>query len=308
MTAQAQAAAIQADERITADRDELKFLVAPAKLNGLVSELNEALPRHRFTGEGANRLPAPHHYVTTIYFDTPSRKHFRAAASNALDNVKLRAKKYYDLHPSLVELATNPAQLVREGPWLWLELKRRDKTRTSKHRFRICRQEIPLFLGQRGDSVCSAPAWAPPQGEGEPGPSSIPPPMQDPERGDSRLEKGAREIAHYCRMLGEPLVADCVVNYRRLSWQNHDGSVRVTLDLGLAFYAPPRDLWTAGRDQALLRGELGVPRAIRPNAVLEVKSRGATPGWLQAAMTQACVWPEQFGKFVAASRAVHGDD
>ena len=92
---------------MTAERDEIKFVVAYDGVEGLVEELSGGLPSHRFTGENANLLPDPHHFVTTIYFDTPSRMHFRVASASIHRNVKLRAKEYYDLHPSLAELATD---------------------------------------------------------------------------------------------------------------------------------------------------------------------------------------------------------
>ena len=93
-----------ADARMTAEREETKYLVAPAHWERLATELSLRLPGHRFTGAGANRLPDAHHYVTTIYFDTPSRFLFRTAVKDFEHNVKIRAKEYYDLHPSLAEL------------------------------------------------------------------------------------------------------------------------------------------------------------------------------------------------------------
>ena len=81
-----------ADERITAERQELKYLLRSDRLGVFLDELERRLSSHRYLGEGANRLPDPHHYVTTIYFDTPSRRHYRAAISNVEANVKFRAK------------------------------------------------------------------------------------------------------------------------------------------------------------------------------------------------------------------------
>ena len=51
--------------------------------------------------------------------------------------------------------------------------------------------------------------------------------------------------------------ADCLVNYRRLPWQDADGKLRVTLDVGLELFAPPADLWQ--RRHALVRESLGTP-------------------------------------------------
>jgi hypothetical protein len=113
---------------------------------------------------------------------------------------------------------------------------------------------------------------------------------------------GVGELVEYTRSLGEPLQAACLVNYRRLSWQEHDASLRLTVDLGLSFFSPPADLWQ--RERALVKGSLGPPRAQEPMAVLEVKRRGPMPGWLSVALEQAGVAPVAFSKFVAAAGAV----
>jgi hypothetical protein len=275
------------DERMTAEREETKYLVPPERLDALAAEFTRRLPSHRFTGEGANGLPGPHHFVTTIYFDTPSRLLFRTAVNDFEHNVKIRAKEYYDLHPSLAELATDPTQIVRYQRWLWFELKRRDGTHTSKRRFRLRKHEVPAFFmyGKRtADSI-------------------VPPSL-----GDEPLAAGfddeLDEIVAYCQSLGESLAAACLVNYRRLSWQSADAHLRVTVDLGLMFYAPPDDLWT--RERALVRSTLGPARGGQNQAVLEIKRHDALPTWLDAALDRAGVQPMPFSKFESASRVVAG--
>src|SRR5688500_190901 len=93
--------AAEADARLTADRDEVKYLVGREHAQELAVALGRHLPSHRFTGEGANPLPRPRHFVTTVYFDTASRHQFQAAHADGEHNLKMRAKEYYDLHPSL---------------------------------------------------------------------------------------------------------------------------------------------------------------------------------------------------------------
>jgi hypothetical protein len=269
-----------ADERMTADREETKYLVPPARWELLAAELGHRLPGHRFTGEGANRLPDPHHYVTTVYFDTPSRSLFRAAAAAPDDNVKIRAKEYYDLHPSLAELATDPTQIVRYQPWVWFELKRREGTRTSKQRFRLPKRDVAQFFA-----------------EGRVTPEAL-------ELADGG--EGLRDVVETCRSFGEPLSAVCLVNYRRLSWQSDEAELRVTFDRGLASYVPPADLWA--RRHALVRSTLGSAAAQEASGVLEIKRRGAIPGWLGECLARLDVQPVPFSKFVTAFRAVgaHG--
>jgi len=275
------------DERMTAEREETKYLIAPDGLDALVGVLTRRLPSHRFTGEGANGLPGPHHYVTTIYFDTPSRLLFRTAVNDFEHNVKVRAKEYYDLHPSLAELATDSAQIVRYQRWLWFELKRRDGAHTSKRRFRLRKQEVPAFFTQ-----------------GKRTPDSIVPPPLGDEPLAAGFDEELAEIVDYCQSLDEELAAACVVNYRRLSWQSADAHLRVTIDLGLTYYAPPADLWT--REHALVRSTLGTPLGRQNHAVLEIKLHDAMPNWLEETLEGAGVRPMPFSKFESASRALAG--
>lgn len=274
----------EADARITADRDEVKYLVAPARVSRLTAAMSTHLPHHRFTGDGANRLPRPRHFVTTIYFDTASRHQYQAARSDGEHNLKMRAKEYYDLHPSLAELATDPRQIVKYQPVLWLELKFKDGSRTGKRRVGIPKRDVPAFFA-RGAITREMIE------------------LQRPAHG-AEGEAVLREIAEYCGCYGEPFAADCLVNYRRLPWQDADGHLRVTLDVGLEFYAPPADLWQ--RDHALVRETLGAPRGRHGHAVLEIKGRGALPGWLDALLAEVRAERARFSKFEEASQAVHG--
>lgn len=267
-----------ADARMTAEREETKYLVPPARWETLAAELSHRLSGHRFTGEGANRLPDPHHYVTTIYFDTPSRALFRAAATAPDDNLKVRAKEYYDLHPSLAEVATDPTQIVRYQPWLWFELKRREGSRTSKRRFRLPKRDVAQFFAE--GRVTSEALDLAEASEGE----------------------SLRDVIRICGTFGEPLSAVCVVNYRRHSWQSDEGDLRVTFDRGLASFAPPADLWA--RRHALVRSALGAPAAQETSGVLEVKRRGAVPAWLTECLGRIGAAPVPFSKFVTAARAV----
>lgn len=271
-----------ADARLTADRSEIKYALPAAKAQGLVTTLSNMLPSHRYTGEGANKLPQPHHFITTTYFDTPSRDLFRAAVTSDC-NLKLRAKEYYDFHPSLAEVATHPRQLVRFHPVLWLELKHKSGTRTGKHRVGIPKREVPAFFATGRVTREMIEIQEAVYGEG-----------------------GARvfaEVADLCRRYVEPFQADSMVNYRRIAWQDSDRDLRVTLDVNLAFYAPPADLWL--RDHALTRETLGAPVGREARCILEVKARAGLPGWLRKSLDQAGAEPVSFSKFEASSRAVH---
>jgi hypothetical protein len=267
-----------ADAAITAEREETKYLVDRRELPALLSEVSAHLSAHRFTGEAANRLPDAEHFVTTIYFDTRSRSYYRAALQNQLRNVKLRAKEYYDLHPSLAELATDPEQILRYQPWLWFELKRREGHVTSKRRFRFPKvAAATLFEQQSVPDVLSQSAE---------------------ERAD------AEALIAHVRAQAEPVEPSAVVNYRRLAYQNADSTLRVTVDLGLSYFGVPADLFRRARP--LSRSELGAPAGTESRAVIEIKRRGALPDWLSAALARTGGDAASFSKFAAASGAVFG--
>lgn len=273
----------QIDARMTADRREAKYLLSTEQARTIAAAVNQQLAVHRHRGDGANTLPGAHHFVTTIYFDTPSRALFRAASASAESHLKLRAKEYYDLHPDLTETATDARQLVRYQPILWLELKHREGEHTGKRRIGIPKRDVPAFFTD----------------------ATITPEMvkiQEHAYGqDARGVLAA--VAQLCASCSEPMRADCLVNYRRAAWQDPAGALRVTIDSSLAFFAPPPDLWK--RTWALVRPTLGAPVGAEPRRVLEVKSHGDPPAWLTALLGAEEVEPLGFSKFDAASSAVH---
>lgn len=274
------------DDLMTAEREETKFLLPLGRVARMVDELDQELPSHRFTGEDANRLPDPHHYVTTVYFDTATRAQYRSAVTHVDRNVKVRGKEYYDVHPSLAEVATDPTALLHYQPWLWFELKRREGKKTFKHRVRLPKRDVPQFFRRTMSAEALRSAA---QVTGDEVPSN----------------RSLVLFEQFCRELDEPLEASCIVNYRRLSWQSDDGALRVTLDLNLAFWKPPRQLWSL--EEPLTPSLLGKPSARLDRAVLEVKSRGEPPAWLDRALARSAADPSRFSKFVAAASAVHGD-
>ena len=276
--------AIERDARMTAARDEIKFVVAQDAQARLAVALGSKLPHHRFVGEGANRLPGAQHYVTTVYFDTEARDQYRAALADSEHNLKMRAKEYYDVHPSLAELATDPAQIVHYQPVLWLELKSKHGVRTGKRRIGIPKRDAAAFFA---DGLVTPEMIA----------------LQRPGYGAGG-ERVLREIADYCRGFAQPMRADCLVNYRRLPWQSQDGALRVTLDVDIAYYAAPAELWQPST--ALVRETLGPARARESAGVLEVKAHGEIPAWLRALLDQVGAQRRPFSKFESASVAVHG--
>jgi hypothetical protein len=104
--------ALTESSAITQNRRELKFKLVEARAAAFAAEVAARIPKHRFQGTGANRLPRARHYVTTVYFDTAARDLYRAVRDDP-DSLKIRAREYYDLHPELLELATDARDIVR---------------------------------------------------------------------------------------------------------------------------------------------------------------------------------------------------
>ena len=116
----------------------------------------------------------------------------------------------------------------RKDEKLWLELKRREGRRTHKRRVRLAKADAAELFGRAG-AVAGA------------GLSGV-----------FTQDEAAREIAAYCASLAEPLAISCLVSYRRLSFQDERGELRVTLDTELAYFAEPEGVWSS--HAPLLRG------------------------------------------------------
>lgn len=280
-----------ADRRMTADRSEIKYLVPSAGARRLAEVVGQHVPRHKFAQDDAVDLSGSQSYITTVYFDTARRDVARACLGGDT-SLKLRAKEYYEYFPSMAELATDSRQLIDGSAVLWLETKRRIGHRTVKNRFGIPKQDLPAFFhdGTITDEMIR---------------------IQAAEYGDA-VEEVVADLAELCRPYDGPLRADCLVNYRRRAWQDDAGTLRVTLDSHLTFFAPPDDLWL--RPRALTHDELGAPAGSFAGCVLELKSRGQLPAWLTDLLEETGARPATledapdaaFSKFLAGSIAVHG--
>ena len=267
---------------ITHDRVELKYKVSPSHAATFMRALASHVAEHRFEGKGANRLPRARHYVTTVYFDTPSLDLYRAVRASE-DNLKVRAREYYDVHPELLELATSQAQVVRYSPVLWVEVKGKHQGRTYKRRVGIPKPDVGAFFERGTVSVAMRELQA--------------------EHGAKHAEEVIDELLELRSRYAEPLRPSCLVNYRRTAFQNPEGSVRITLDQRLACYAPPADLLQ--RPLPLLRENLGSACYEESAIVLEVKLTGATPAWLEEMLQTARAERFAYSKFVTASEAVY---
>lgn len=274
---EAEVAALDSAARMVADRDELKYVVPSDQANELIDDLSRLLSPYRYHGAA----PDTHAYATTVYFDTPHRELYRAAMTEPL-HVKIRAREYYEV-PIEGPHAERDALAGAASGVVWLELKARDGRRSRKRRACVPKHELPRWFAAFGPNGVESPF------------------------GEAR-DGGAAAIADELRRVSEELrgalVPSVVVNYRRLSWQDASDSLRVTLDRDVSAFAPPAEPW--GDREVLSRERLGAPALEERCCVLEVKSRGALPSWVNDVLRTHGATEVQYSKFAVASRAVHG--
>lgn len=267
---------------ITHDRIELKFKVSPAHALAFAKGLAAHVAEHRFEGKGANRLPRARHYVTTVYFDTPSLDLYGAVRASD-DNLKVRAREYYDVHPELLELATHAHQVVRYTPVLWVEVKGKHQGRTYKRRIGIPKTDVSAFFehGEVSEEMRR---------------------LQLQQRG-AQADDLIAELLDLRARYPAPLRPSCIVNYRRTAFQDPAGSVRITLDQRLACFPPAPDLLLQQRP--LLRENLGRACHEEQAFIIEVKLTGEMPDWLGQLLQSAHAEQHTFSKFVTSTEAVY---
>jgi hypothetical protein len=181
-------------------------------------------------------------WVTTVYFDLPDRRFTRAALESPDANLKIRLREYFsddDLPCS---------------PFVWLEIKERDGSRSSKSRFQLHKRMVGGFLD--GDLDLAAVLTCQ---EGSPD--------------LSRVVDAARRLHDLAR---GGLVPVGAVRYLRASVQ--EPAARLTLDRHVAYHVGPLALYEA--HDGLDARALGAATFVDGAAVVEVKHAGeAPPAW-----------------------------
>jgi hypothetical protein len=269
--------------RLTADRTEIKYVMPAERAAGFVHGMASLLPLYRHRDPGVEPSPHAEHYATTVYFDTADKHLYRAAVHEPV-HVKVRAREYYEVRSGELDLSADLHDIVQPRPVSWVELKARDGQRTSKRRVLIAKLDVLQFLDSL--EVADGTRATEPAGSVE----------VDDMLADLRRVRG---------YLPGPLRPSCVVNYRRLSWQDSGEALRITLDRDVCAFAPTPDLWT--RSGASSRRVLGRALLEEPRCVLEIKSHGHVPAWLGQVLAKHQATEVDYSKFVMASRAVHGD-
>jgi hypothetical protein len=293
--------AVQESSAITRNRRELKFKLSEADASAFAAQVSARMPKHRFQGRGANRLPRARHYVTTVYFDTAPRDLYRAVREDS-DNLKIRAREYYDLHPELLELANDPRDIVRYSPVLWVEIKGKREGRTYKRRIGIPKGDVSPFF--EGGVVSQAMRDLQRQRHAADSLASAEPDAAETADEPESSEDVIAELLALRARFSEPLRASCLVNYRRTAFEDPSGSLRITFDHRMACFRALESLWQS--TQPLVREALGVPAFEESAYILEVKTRGELPGWVADLLEQAGATEDVFSKFVIASEAVFG--
>ncbi|MCP4600016.1 MAG: polyphosphate polymerase domain-containing protein [Proteobacteria bacterium] len=130
----------------------------------------------------------------------------------------------------------------------WLEVKVRLGSMVEKSRFAVNRDVVARALNH--------------------GPG----PMDNPK---DQVAAEAFESVRADQLL-EPLL---VAHYRRATLQDTESRMRVTFDDQLTFHMPPRHL-CIGR-VSCSRGDLPPPLRVEPKWVLEIKSLGSPPSWME---------------------------
>lgn len=264
---------------LTADRDELRYLVPGAAAADLAGSLALRLPAYRHPSARVADPGASHACTTTVYFDGAQRQLYRAAINDPV-HVKVRVREYYQTAIDAPDVALEPC--AREPRMVWIELKMRDGQRSTKRRVCVPKAEVERWLPRAG-----SPEHAPPNG-----------------CVDAELTEVAAELARIRARLGGTLVPSCVVSYRRLSFQDDRAALRITLDREVCAFAPRADLWS--EHEVLSRQALGAPVHEVASCVLEIKSRVERPAWAAELLARFGAVPLPYGKFALASRAIHG--
>jgi hypothetical protein len=187
----------------------------------------------------------PVSFSRTTYLDTPELTYLGSSREGL--SRRLRIREYAG--------AAAAGEPVRLMDLCYLEYKESQAGQRSKARVRMAAHDIAEILQRPARLV-------------------------DGLRNPSRSELRAAQVL-VRELEGKRLLPQLTTWYRRQSMRDASGSVRVTLDTELAFCHPIR-LGADGAGQPVLPAERVAGHA--PACLLEVKSMGDPPAWLERAM------------------------
>jgi len=163
---------------------------------------------------------------------------------------------------------------AHDGGRCWLEVKARAGVMVEKSRFPVDRKIVREFIG-----AGRAPRAA----------------------AEHRQAFEAFEAVRADRPL-EPLF---VAHYKRWTFQDREASLRITFDRNVTFHLPPRDIL----DPAFgicTRDRLPPPLRVEDGWIVEVKSVGLTPTWIEEELGGSP--PVEYSKFVTGVEALEAMD
>ncbi len=234
------------------DRTEIKYLLSPAEGRDLLDRLHEAPEFERQDG-----------WVTTVYFDRPDLFLTRRAIGSPAANLKVRLREYLTV------------QDRPRSPFIWVEIKERDRQASRKLRFQLHKRLVRGFLAGEVDLgvILTCQDCAP-----------------------AEAVEAVRRIREVAQGRLDPVGA---VRYRRESIQDRLREARLTVDREITYHRGPLDLYDAWG--ALDREAAGPAAWEEPGTVAELKYRGAKPPrWCGALLGGAP--PAEYSKFLVLSQ------
>ena len=183
-----------------ASREERKYPFPAARAAMITAWLDARLPRDPQYPDGV---------ITSCYYDTPQLDSYQESADGEFAKQKLRLRWYGDP--------------VDPYAGVWVELKTRAGTRSSKQRFRSRSSGLPNALG-----------------------------LIIPERREL-IELVRAQLGGGSLSIDPTLEPTALIRYRRLRWQSLDGSLRASLDTEVRAAAPlGAPVWLPIRDGSVL--------------------------------------------------------
>lgn len=179
-------------------------------------------------------------FRVSMYLDNYMRRFSKSVLDRQEVLTKLRIREYYVLDGAV----------PKTGDECFVEVKTRSGQIVEKSRFGIDRRLLKDLLQKNSNAALSF------------------------QNGTISALSSFEEIRNH-----EPLEIIFVVHYRRNTLQDPDDRIRITIDDMISFHIPPLDLLNAATP-SFFRRDLPPPFQVETNWIIEVKTLGTAPGWL----------------------------
>jgi SPX domain protein involved in polyphosphate accumulation len=266
---------LSADTALTQARGEIKFLLSSAEASNFKSMLAEHLESHCFKKGKVIT------HISSVYFDTPNLDYYKKAKSSPQENLKIRFREYYYYNIELIEHALSKDELFEQGGAVFLEIKNRTPSGSSKKRLPISKSTLNQVLFENKDFVFF-------------------------EKSLVKLNLGSEEkifveVFQSCfEKKIQPVVA---VHYSRNAYENEEGTLRISLDKGLSFHSLQNESAVWRKGDSWRKDYLPESSQEEEFVVLEVKFIGDKPEWLNCILEN--YKQVQYSKFAACMKAVY---